>query len=756
MLLSTLCAKAGIGDWRVYSAYHDAQKVVYAHGLVYVLSDGGLYSYDPDDTSIETYDKSKTLSDFGIADILLSDGTNELVVVYDNGNIDLLDSDGETYNISDLKLKTLDDKTINDACVEGTNMYLSLSGGIAVVDLKKRVFANYYSIGHTINSALIEDNKIYAMTTDGVYMGDMSLNLLNVDNWTRKISNNLKKVVSLNGTKFALTSSGVYKVATGTFNISRLTAEVLNYSSTANGVLYLSNGTKMYAADEEYNLTSCGDMGIYTLAYGGGTYWGACGGEGLKGYSVSGSDMTEKVASVIPDSPIRNASYSLVMEPDGRLLVAGGSFNYVGKTVDGTVMKYENGTWTNFDEEEGKAQVGSRWYVNLTDVVQDPNDSEHHFVGAVGTGLYEFRDYKLVNRYTYDNSPLTTILPDNVNKFRYVRITGLSYDDDGNLWMCNNECDTIIRILRKDNSWTSFYINEIAGLPTFDHIMFDQRGWAWINDRRSTSANNAGVLVVNPNGAIDGNGDISYKFITSIVNQDGTSYSPTLVTCTAEDLDGSIWVGTDVGPFVTYSPSKVFDTDFYFTQVKVPRNDGTNLADYLMQDVSVKCITVDAANRKWIGTSGSGVYLISADGLETIEHFTTDNSPLISDDICSIAINGATGEVFIGTEEGLVSYQGNATTPVSSFDKDLVKVFPNPVRPDYDGVITIRGLMSSSNVKIVNAAGRLVHEGTSTGGMYTWDGKTKSGKKAGSGIYFILAADSEGNDGVAAKFAIIK
>ena len=200
----------------------------------------------------------------------------------------------------------------------------------------------------------------------------------------------------------------------------------------------------------------------------------------------------------------------------------------------------------------------------------------------------------------------------------------------------------------------------------------------------------------------------------------------------------------------------MFNNDFYFTQVKVPRNDGTNLADYLLSEVPIKCITIDGGNRKWIGTNGSGVFLVSADGLETIEHFTTENSPLISDDIYDIQINGETGEVFIATDAGLVSFFGDATDPAASLDKNNVLVYPNPVRPEYAGNISITGLAYDTNVKIVNAAGKLVNEGTSVGGEYTWNGRLASGKKCTSGVYYVLAADSEGKKGVVTKFLMVR
>jgi hypothetical protein len=223
-----------------------------------------------------------------------------------------------------------------------------------------------------------------------------------------------------------------------------------------------------------------------------------------------------------------------------------------------------------------------------------------------------------------------------------------------------------------------------------------------------------------------------------------------------EDLNGAIWMGCTDGIFMTAAPENIFNSNFTFTQPIVPRNDGSGLGDYLLSGVSIKCIAIDGGNRKWVGTLNNGVYLISANGMETIEHFTTGNSPLISDEINDIAINGETGEVFIATNKGLCSFQGDATDPAASMKSDNLKVFPNPVRPEYQGDVHITGLMYNSNVKIVSASGKLVTEGTSVGGEFSWDCCYKTGKKVASGIYYALCTDEEGNDGAVAKILIIK
>ena len=420
-------------------------------------------------------------------------------------------------------------------------------------------------------------------------------------------------------------------------------------------------------------------------------------------------------------------------------------------------MKYEGGRWTIFDEEGPTAAAQGGAYTNAISIAQDPADSEHHWVGTRSSGIYEFRNYKLASHYDSDNSPLTSILPESRSYYKYVWISALAYDDQRNLWMCNNQTDTILHILKPDGSWLKYYYDEIAGYPTFDHIIFDRRGWAWVNSRRLTDGGSlAGILVINTNGTINTQHDDTHRFHTTLTNQDGTSYTINELYDMVEDLDGNIWVGTEKGLFTCYEPANVLNADYKFTQIKISREDGTGLADYLLSGVPVTCIAVDGANRKWIGTGGSGLYLISADGQQTLHRFTKNDSPLISDNINDICINGQTGEVFFATDQGLCSFMADAVDAEDELDKNNLKVYPNPVRPENRNLVHVTGLAFNTNVKIANAAGRLVYEGTSNGGEFTWNCKTTAGKQVASGIYYILATDSDGKKGASTKVLIVR
>ena len=243
---------------------------------------------------------------------------------------------------------------------------------------------------------------------------------------------------------------------------------------------------------------------------------------------------------------------------------------------------------------------------------------------------------------------------------------------------------------------------------------------------------------------------------TQFVNQDGTTVSNINgVRCIAEDKEGNIWIGTNVGPLMLPADQLNNGSDATLTQVKVPRNDGTNFADYLLSGVDITCMAVDGGNRKWFGTNGNGVYLISSDNFEQVHHFMTTNSQLLSDNVESVTINERTGEVFFGTDFGLCSFMSDASATNDEMNKDNVYAYPNPVRPDYTGLITVTGLSMNADVKIVTANGTLVAEGRSNGGSFTWDGHDSSGKRVASGVYMVQTATSDGKSGTVCKIAIV-
>lgn len=357
----------------------------------------------------------------------------------------------------------------------------------------------------------------------------------------------------------------------------------------------------------------------------------------------------------------------------------------------------------------------------------------------------------MIAYYNKDNS----ILQSAIDKGReldnnYVLTYGLSYDKEGNLWILNSQTkkENLIR-LSKDGQMTSFSKDALmengVGLNNLSQMHLDSHNLLWFcnDDWRKP-----GLFCYDPKTD-------KLNTYTRFVNDDGANVELTAVHCWTEDMEGNIWIGTTAGPLMLQRSQMSDQDNYHFTQVKVPRNDGSNLADYLLAGIDITSIAIDGGGRKWIGTKGNGVYLISADNMTQVQHFLTSNSGLLSNNLYSISINNTTGEVFFATDKGLCSYMSDATKAEETTNDDAVYAYPNPVKPGYTGPITIVGLTLNANVKIVTTNGVLVAEGTSNGGTFVWDGKDKMGKRVASGIYMVLSADENGDKGTVCKVAII-
>ena len=435
---------------------------------------------------------------------------------------------------------------------------------------------------------------------------------------------------------------------------------------------------------------------------------------------------------------------------NNRLYGTGGIYNPIVNNWEnpGIVQVLQGDDW-DFFEDNLSTRTGYP-YIGTKAVAIDPRNSNHVYVGA-RTGLYEFMSGKMVAFYNKDNS----ILQGAIDRGRelgndYVLVYGLAYDREGNLWVLNNQTkkENLIRV-SKDGQMTSFSKPELmkdgVGLSGLSQMRLDSRNLLWFcNDYWIQP----GLFSYDPKND-------KLKAYTRFVNEDGSNVDITAVHCWAEDLDHNIWVGTTAGPMLLQRSQMSEQDNYRFVQVKVPRNDGTNLADYLLAGLDITAISVDGGGRKWFGTKGTGVYLISADNMTQLQHFTTTNSQLLSNNIQSISINDATGEVFFATDNGLCSYMSDATKAVDSPNDETTYAYPNPVKPGYTGPITIVGLSLNVDVKIVTTNGVLVAEGTSNGGSFVWDGKDKNGKRVASGIYMVQTADENGDNGTVCKVAVV-
>lgn len=756
LLLASLLAKpvqAAIGDWAIYMAYHDACKTAPAGHLVYVLSNNSLYSYDQDDTSLQTYDKTNLLNDVSIKDIAYAESLRTLVIVYDNSNIDLLVDDKETVNIPDLMNKSMyEDKTVNHIRVQGDYAYLSTNFGLVVVNVKKQEIANSYILGKKANACVLHDQAFYLATDEGVFQGKTTDNLLDKKNWTLYKENVFADLLYFDHRLVGITSDGgVYipNYETQDFDLFYVFAH--RYVAQTEDKLILGEVDKAHIFDSfAQHITVSTEWTDY-MTYHDGIYWAGNDEYGLNGYRLNEADatLTNTTGHLLPDSPLYNWDYSMTFTD--RLLIAGGGIWADRYFRPATIMEYKDNTWSHYDESV--SNLTGEVYYDINKVAVDPRDSEHIFASSSGEGVYEYQNGKFVKLYRCDNSTLESIFPGQSGQNNFIRTSGVAFDAHNNLWVNCAQVEHTLHVMQPDGQWRSFSHSNFSQIATPGDIVFDQRGWLWTCSKRGTNA--VGVFCFNANNTLDNTADDQTVYWQTFVDQNGEKIVPIFVYTVVEDLDGTIWAGTDKGPLVFTNPSRIFESNTC-TRIIVPRNDGTNLGDYLLEHESIKVIAIDGDNRKWIGTEGSGIYLISADGMQTIHHFTTENSPLISDNIESVAIDPTTGEVWIGTDKGLVSYRSDATSGTDRFVDEQVYAYPNPVPSYYDGQIAIVGLMRDSQVKIVDASGRLVHSGVSKGGQFTWNGCDASGRRVASGIYLVLATNESGKEGVATKIAVIR
>ncbi|PLX23695.1 MAG: hypothetical protein C0597_00650, partial [Marinilabiliales bacterium] len=469
----------------------------------------------------------------------------------------------------------------------------------------------------------------------------------------------------------------------------------------------------------------------YDIIFDNNLYYIADRGQGLIVYSSSNTEV------ILPNAPYFANAYSIESD-NNRVLVAAGALtpNWGNFFVDGAVFSFENERWQSI------VNYSAADYVS---VILDPYNSNHFYTGAWGKGIFEYRDNILEENFTGENSSLQTVITGE----NYYRVKGMAFDSENNLWATNSSVENPVSVKKAGSSgieaWKSFNFNEQISNIIVGDIIVTNNNQKWI-----VLPLGNGLFVFDDNGTIDDeNDDLTKKM--SVVDENGKVISNNVYSI-AEDLDGNIWVGTDLGIVVYYFPENVFESSLFYAQ-RIILTIG-DVTQYLLNSETITSIAIDGANRKWLGTQSSGVYLVSKDGTEEINHFTEENSPLLSNKIYDIGINHETGEVFFATDKGLISYRGTATMGSDEF-RD-VYVYPNPVRENYDGDVTIRGLVSDVNVKITDISGNIVFETTAEGGQATWDGKNFSGQRVSTGVYLVFCSNDDGSKTHITKLLFIK
>lgn len=753
-------SQSAMGSWRTHMAYTNTTQITQSNEKVYGISGGALYSILKTDPIIETYSKIYGLNDNGIHLIEYSQESDVLFIAYDNSNIDLLSDDGSIVNISDLYRKSMSgSKRINDICFEKNMAYVACDFGVVALDIDKQEFAETYIIGdngnitQVLNIDILQDS-IFALTTDNILVALRKSNLLNYQNWEKlqnpdATKNNIKMVIADDALYLLKENNTLYKHSKGKWENYKSNIKNISFN---NGILFVTDVNNQLLAIEKNGqeiLSGNAVDGIYDDERN--TIWYISNGEV---YSYDRGNNSRNIFT--PNGPLSNTSWRLKYA-DGRIFsIPGGRWdaNYY---TPGSLSFYENGKWHNYSTyyfvQRTEPKTENKCY-DLVDIAINPNDKTNFWIASYGLGLYEFRNDQLYKFYDCDNSGLKPVEPK--DPYNYTRTDGMDFDSKGNLWILNN-AESLIKFIDSNGKYHNMNFNITAYTPQDIVIYNKNENQKFVLIPRHTGTNNSILFSFDDNGTLDNHYDdksISFKKVHDQDNKEINLYGEHLLRSIAQDKNGVVWVGTTAGVFLINNPKKMFDNDFRVHRIKIPRNDGTGLADYLLGTEEIKAIAVDGANRKWIGTASSGVYLISEDGLEIIHHFTSENSPLLSNAILSIAINEKTGEVFFGTGSGLISYQSDAIEGGNKFQN--VHAYPNPVRPEYTGVITITGLVADTQVRITDVNGNLVYETISNGGIATWDGCGASGERVATGVYFAQCVSPNGKYKHITKILVVK
>jgi hypothetical protein len=448
--------------------------------------------------------------------------------------------------------------------------------------------------------------------------------------------------------------------------------------------------------------------------------------------------VKETFEKVTLSGPLTARAFSMSISGNDLFIAPGGRENSFGPLYyQGQVYHFDNTNWFNTSISE---------YTTFFDVVTiaiDPYDSKRIYAGSWGNGLAQLYNGNLVETYNEDNSTLkhhTASVPTD------IRVGGTAFDKKGNLWVVNSHNNNCLS-RKSGDVWTGYNISKVNE-SDLGQLLIDKYDQKWIL-MRYTNLNPNGILVFTDNGTED-QGDDESKLLNSAV---GNGAIPgNTVYAIAEDRNGQIWVGTEKGVGVFYSPENIFVPGQNFDAQQILVQQGSYY-QYLLENEMVTAITVDGANQKWIGTDRGGVFLFSPDGTKEIYHFTVDNSPLFSNRITALAVNPVTGEVFIGTDKGVLSFKSTATQGEDTFSD--VYAYPNPVKQEYTGYIAIKGLVEDAEVKITDISGTLIYATKALGGQAIWDGKSFDGKRAKTGVYLVFASNETGSEKIVTKILII-
>jgi len=766
--LTTSAMDAAMYQWKSHFAYGSTRSLAEGKNEIFGLAGGALFSVNKSTEEITTYSKQNGLNGGEIAQIAFDPLSNTLIIAYEDGLIDFL-TGSRFIAMTDLQQKSMTaSKYTNHITIEKGLAYFCMPFGIMVVDVQHRQITDTYYIGEdgsevNVVGVTFSSDSIFAISSNTIFSIGKNENKMDYQNWRHTGSlpadSTYRAIAVWREDLFVVANSTVAKRDSGIWTVSQPEFKCNGLRLCNNHLFLLTPINGIYQLNDEYAIDTIASPYVaLDIVNQASTYWIATDLNGII------RQTPDEIQEFSVNGPLVNIPYRLKVAYNKLYMLAGQRWATEEPKRSAYIMMYDiqQDLWSNIWDWQVDEACGMHIF-DCMNVAVDPFDHNHFYVTTYGTGMIECYGLDVKRQLTDHNSPLKSAATGAYSMY-YVRTDGALYDEEGNFWVLNAETDSLVHVAthqqmanpRRDSIFDWYKMQPVTRtgenvmVYTPGEMFVDNRNpnWKWIPSLRKRT----GLVLLDDNGTPQYRADDDVLFRKSFVDQDGNSIVPEFIYSIAQDNEGAIWMGLGNGLIII--PSTIdYKTSDYCEKVKIPRNDGTGLADYLLETERLNAIVVDGANRKWIGTEASGLYLVSADGLETLAHYTEDNSPLLSNTIQSLAIDPQTGRVFIGTAKGLMSYQNDAAP--GSEDYSTVYAYPNPVRPDYSGVITIRGLMDETIVHIVDNAGNLVCETRSNGGLAIWDGKTADGRRAASGVYTVFLNENNDNQHAVTKILLM-
>lgn len=742
-----LCGQAGIGDWISHLPYQSFKRVTQSDSKIIYATEWSILSIDKEDFSSEKLSKVEGLSDIGINEIAYDLINEQLIIAYSNSNIDIVQG-SEVINLPNIKtnLTLIGNKEINKIHVANEDfVYFATDFGLVELNLKTYDFGFTVFTGMPVDDIQTIGSRLFIATEEGIFTIDLSEDINQGDfSFWELLGEEVglptvyssKALTVFDNKLYAVVDDQLWQRSDDGFSflydVEFPNFKIETLSSSPNNLLLglkdnaFSSKVLFFDAAENYSesLRLCTDRIRDVIEDERGRIWYADEFNDVR-YSNSKDQECQRLTF---NSPFSHKASDMDVK-DGDLYVAsGGVTENFGTLADreGVYVLSEN-DWSNVNEYF-YPPIRENELLNFYQVLHHPS-LEKYYLGTFWGGIAEInKETNELSLYNKENSSLQGTIGDEARE----RISGLAYDVAENLWVTNIGAPEPLSVLTNEGSWHSFEIDiNDKGLTD---INIDQNGYKWV----VVFGNQGGIIIYSEEGTIADPTDDKQIFL----NQSNSELTTNNVNAIVTDLDGSVWVGTAKGPVIFDCGDEVFDGECVGRRIQVEQDSiGANL----LADVEIRTMEIDGANRKWFG-SRNGVFVQSPDGITEELRFTVDNSPLFDDNIIDLEFDGDAGLMYIATNKGIQAYRTASTRGERRHVDSKIYAYPNPVRPEYNGPIAIKGLVRDANVKITDVNGRLVYETEALGGQAIWDGRDLDGNKAATGVYLVFSTNDSSFD----------